>query len=402
MPPPGEPSRNPIVQFLVWVYDRTWFHWLISFLAQPVYTIMGAFYRLQNLIWPINLWKDWQRRPQPKYPIPLTKNDLPVKTRLCDGCGSYLGTLIGTYVDIEQVKKILPPGTSLDPDHIHENPLPPHEKQHALIMLFGYTEDLHFGWWPFRSMNYLECGVAVPHLLIDDNVQYVDGFFHIPMLHLNRLYPVILGWIVGYRKKWSRVTTTYNTYTIKSLFTGRKLLHAEFTRYKDKVNVRDKTEHWEELCEEPHLNPFGSDKLFLHFHWDWLSADFEPVDATVTFYEDFPGIVAGVYHFQGIDKGEWVAGEAPMGAFRLAAPFELLLPFSLRKLRAHTAKQKAASPPAAPKDPASPREAAQSPSTPSAKAMAESTSTTPPPQPSTDNADSPTRSNSPASGDTSR
>ena len=125
-----------------------------------------------------------------------------------------------------------------------------------MIMLFGYTEDLHFGWWPFRSMNYLECGVAVPHICIDDNVQYVERFFYIPILHLNRFYPVLLGWIVGYRKKWSRVTTTFNTYTIKSLFTGKNILHAEFTPAK--AEAKENSAHWKELCEEPHLNPFGA------------------------------------------------------------------------------------------------------------------------------------------------
>jgi hypothetical protein len=347
MPPtPGEPSRNPFLQFIVWLYDRTWFHWLVSFLAQPIYSLMGLLYRLENHIRPIDLWKDWQNRPEPKYPIPLTKTDLPVKTRLCDDCGNYVGTLIGTYVDVEQMKKILPPGTSLDPAHIHKNPNPPHEDQHAMIMLFGYTEDLHFGWWPFRSMNYLECGVAVPHICIDDNVQYVDRFFYIPILHLNRFYPVLLGWMVGYRKKWSRVTTTFNTYTIKSLFTGRPIMHAVFTP--TKVEAKENSEHWKELCEEPHLNQFGADKLFLHFHWDWKSALFESVDAVVTLYEDFPGIKAGTYNFKGLDQGKWDDGRAPMGAVRLASPFELLLPFSLKKLRAHTKKQKATSPSAAP------------------------------------------------------
>lgn len=337
---PGEPSRNPFLRSLVWLYDQTWFHWLISFLAQPVYTVMGAFYRLQKLIRPINFWKDWQNRPQPKFPIPLTPNDLPVQTRLCDDVGSYLGTLIGTYVDAENLARILPAGTSLDPAHIHDG-------QHALIMLFGYIEDLHFGWWPFRSMNYLECGVAVPHIRIDDNVEYVSRFFYIPILHLNRLYPVILGWIVGYRKKWSRVTTTFNTYTIKSLFTGRNILHAEFSLRP--TESEEKTDHWKDLCEEPHLNPFGVDKLFLHFHWDWPRASLQPVDATVTLYEDLPGIAAGTYHFKGMDMGEWSDGRAPTGAVRLASPFELLLPFSLSKLRARTLKHKVDSPTAGPK-----------------------------------------------------
>ena len=320
MPPPGEPSRNPIVQFLVWLYDRTWFHWLVSFLAQPVYTVMGAFYRLQNLIWPIDLWKDWQNRPEPKYPIPLTKNDLPVKTRLCDGCGSYIGTLIGTYVDVEQVKKILPPGTSLDPAHIHKNPLPPYEEQHAMIMLFGYVEDLHFGWWPFRSMNYLECGVAVPHICIDDNVQYVDRFFYIPMLHLNRLYPVILGWIVGYRKAWSRVTTTYNTYTIKSLFTGRILLHAEFTRYPDKVDIHEKTAHWEELLRGAPPQPVRSRQALPALSLGLASRRLRTRRRHCYPLRRFPRHRSRHLPFQRHGQGRMGRRRAPMGAFRLQAP----------------------------------------------------------------------------------
>jgi hypothetical protein len=329
-PTPAEPSRNPIVRSLVWLYDRTWFHWLISFLAQPVYSIMGAFYRLLAVFWPIPLWQDWQNRPEPKFPLPLTRDDIPVKTRLCDGCGSYVGTLIGTYVDAKQLATVLPAGTSLDPAHIHDG-------QHALILLFGYTENLHFGWWPFRGLKYLECGVAVPHIMIDDQVDYVTRFFNIPLLHLNRLYPVVLGWSVGYRKKWSRVTTTFDTYSIKGLFTGRPILDAKFTLCP--AVSEEKTDHWKELLEEPHLNYFFGDKLCMHFHWDWSSAQMQPVDATVTLHEDFPGISAGTYHFEGMDTGKWSDGRAPIGAVRLTAPFELLLPFSLKKLRGHLVQQ---------------------------------------------------------------
>ena len=291
---PGEPSRSPLLQLIIWLENQTWLHWLVSFSAQPVHAVLGFLYRLENKLHPINLWKDWQNRPQPSYPIPLTADDLPVETRLCDGVGNYLSTMVGTYVDADNLSKLLPSGTSLDPAHIHNG-------EHALIMLFGYTEDLHFAWWPFRSMNYLEFVLAVPHIRIDDDVEYVSRFFYIPTLHLNRFYPVILGWMVGYRKKWSRVAATNNTYTIKSLFRGRPLLHAEFTSLK--LQGREKTEHWKELCEEPHLNPFGDDKLFLHFHWDWLRASFEPVDATVTLYQDFPGHQSRRLHLQGHGHG---------------------------------------------------------------------------------------------------
>jgi hypothetical protein len=110
-------------------------------------------------------------------------------------------------------------------------------------------------------------------------------------------------------------------------------MHAVFTP--TKVEAKENSEHWKELCEEPHLNQFGADKLFLHFHWDWKSALFESVDAVVTLYEDFPGIKAGTYNFKGLDQGKWDDGRAPMGAVRLASPFELLLPFSLKEAKGH-------------------------------------------------------------------
>jgi len=330
---PGEPSRNPITQFLVWLYDRTPFHWFISVVATPFYWVAGAFYRLLNLINPIRLWQDWQNLPLPQFPLPLGPHDIPVKTRGCDDCGRYVGTLVGTYVDAAQVAAILPPGASLDPAHIHSG-------QHALILLFGYTENLHFVWSPFRGMNYLECGVAVPHIRIDDNVEYITRFFYIPRLYLNRFYPVILGWIVGYRKALARVSTTVNTYSIKSLFAGKPMLDAEFTIYPDQK--ASNADHWKELLEEPHLNTFGADKLFLHYHWDWSNAQMQPVDAKVTLHRNFPGIAAGTYNFKGIDLGQWSDGRAPMGACRLTTPFELLLPFSLRKLRAHHQQKNAA------------------------------------------------------------
>ncbi len=337
MSAPGEPSKNPIVEFLVWLYDQTWFHWFTAILATPFYWVMGVFYRLENAIKPILIWKDWQNRPLPKFPLPLSPDDLPIPTRSCDDCGSYVGTLIGTYVDAKNLQAILPPGTSLDPLHIHNG-------QHALVMLFGYTENLHFVWWPFKGMSYLECGVAVPHIRIDDNVEYVTRFFYIPLLHLNRLYPVILGWMVGYRKAWSRFTTTTNTYSIKSLFRGEKILDAVFSPCPQIGG--QKSEHWRELLEEPHVNEFFGDRLLLHYHWDWKNAEMQPVDATVTLHRDFPGIAAGTYHFKGIDLGEWSDGRAPIGAARLSSPFELLLPFSLSRLRGKLQNNQAGPPPA--------------------------------------------------------
>jgi hypothetical protein len=332
-PKPGEPSRNPITEFLVALVDSSACHWVLSVFYSPLHTVMGAYYRLLNRVRPIRFWQEWQGQPEPKFPLPLTPNDLPIPTEGCDTCGTYMGTLIGTYVDATRLAALLPAGASLDPVHIHDG-------QHALILLFGYTENLHFAWWPLRGMNYLEFAVAVPHVKVDDGVKYVDDFFYLPILHLNRFYPVILGWMVGYRKLWSRFRTTDRTYGVETLLTGKKILDAEFSpcQTEDCAN----TDHWKVLLEEPHLNPFLGDKLFLHYHWEWSKAKLEPVDTNLMLHQDLPGLSAGSYSFKGIETGKWSDGRAPMGGVRFTVPFELLLPFSLSRLRKKMAVTEAA------------------------------------------------------------
>jgi hypothetical protein len=92
-------------------------------------------------------------------------------------------------------------------------------------------------------------------------------------------------------------------------------------------------QHWEDLLNQPQLNPFGDDRLFLHFHWDWADAVLQPVTAELTLYEEIPGMSPGTYNFQSIELGRWYDEMAPQGSIRLVCPFELLAPFSLSLLK---------------------------------------------------------------------
>jgi len=327
------------LKLLVALYNNRTYHWFIAIPLAPLDTLFGLFYKLLYLIWPIRYWREWQALPEPHFPLPLVPDDVPVQTEPCDACGKYLTSMITTYADVDRVRALLPAGISLDKEHIHRDDRTGKD-EHALMLMFGYTQNLRRAFWPLPGMSYLEFLVGIPHVVLDDNnVDPSRRFFYIPVLHLNHLYPTVLGLLVGYRKRWSRVWATENTYTVRSLITGSKILEARFMP-NDLPGAENPTEadHWKELLDQPNVNPFGQDKLFLHFHWAWdhiHAKDIRPVTAELTIYEEIPGLSPGKYHFEGINKGEWINGMAPQGGLRFCAPFELLPPFSLKLLEKH-------------------------------------------------------------------
>jgi len=145
---------------------------------------------------------------------------------------------------------------------------------------------------------------------------------------------VVMGWMVGYRKHWGWVYGQDKTYKIATLG-GKKILSAQFKvgDLRPLIMGGPKAEHWRDLLNQPHANPFGPDEyLYLHYHWDWPDALLQPVSADVEVFDDVPGLRPGNYHFEPLNLGEWIGEMAPTGAFRLCAPFELLSPFDRKAL----------------------------------------------------------------------
>ena len=335
------PARNLLIKLLIWLYDNRAYHWVVSVPIAPFDSLFGLVYKILNLVWPVRYWQEWQSLPEPKFPLPELKHDVPVKPQASDACGKYLATMIGTYVDADRLSALLPEGMSLDAARIHEG-------KHPIVLIFGYTQDLHRAFWPFPGMSYLEFLVGIPNIKLDDEQKYTCRFFYLPVLRLNRFYPTLLGLLMGYRKKWSRVWATENTYSIRSLLTGRKILEAVFTPQgptPDPVTTdgwKATMDCWENLLEQPNVNPFGDNQLFLHFHWDWADAkNIEPVTATLVLYEEISGLSPGTYTFKGIELGQWEDQKAPEGAVRFCSPFELLSPFSRKVLEVHEERKAA-------------------------------------------------------------
>jgi hypothetical protein len=319
---------RPILKMIVWVYDRPRYHIFVSIPLAFWDTVFGLFYRLLFVLHPLRIWKDWQGRPEPSFPLPMTHHDVPVQPQKSDAVGMYLTTMVVTYTDAEQLRRLLPEDVELDPAHIHNG-------QHAMIYMFGCTQNLHRAWCRLPGMTYLEFVACIPHVRILRKGGFEAPFCYLPQLRLNRFYPTVLGWLVGYPKIWSRVDAGSSDYQVRTLLGGKPILRADFTPFGEQRNpAKDENlSHWRDLLSEPHANAFGSaDLLFLHYHWAWDNGLMQAVSAKLDVQAELPGLKAGHYEWQPINFGAWNGDMAPEGAFRLTSPFDLLSPFSRKKL----------------------------------------------------------------------
>ena len=318
----------PLLRFTKQLYQQQWYHWFASLVLGFWDTVFGVIYRVQDRVFRISLWESWQNRSSPQHSIPMTGSELPVRSKRSDASGLYIATIVGTYADGAELQGTLPPDAALDPAQIRDG-------KHAIILMFGYTQNLHRVWNPLPGINYMEFAVGIPSVRIKREAGYDFPFFYLPTLYLSRFYPVLMGWLVGYRKHWGWVYGQDKTYEVATLG-GRKILSAKFDAGSSSSLVTGGSEAapWPEFLDQPHANPLGhNDFLYLQFRLDWGNAMLEPVRADVEIFCPLPGLPPGKYRFQPLGNGERPDGMAPMGAFRLRAPFELLSPFSREALK---------------------------------------------------------------------
>ena len=315
------------------LWDRRWFHWMGAILLAPVDWFYSLWCSMSGGS-SVPYWRDWQTRKLPKFPLPYVCDDLPVKTSRADNAGSYLVTMVVTRLPIPVLAPLLPPELELDPS-LHTD-----DDLHHVIYMFGYTQHLHFVWLPMRGFGYLEFAFAIPSVRLKDPVpQFRGPFTYVPLLYLQQLYPIYLGWMVGYNKKPRKMSTDFSQYCIRSQDNQQEIIRANFKEspYPGQPATSDGVRHWANLTMQPQVNRFAdSTLLFLHYHLDWPNAIVQPVEADLDVISDegIPGLRAGHHHWPGINMSEteWAPHHAPTGAFRLWAPFELLAPFTRRKL----------------------------------------------------------------------
>jgi hypothetical protein len=329
-------------------------HWIWSIVMGVTDVINNVVERLTGLTCNPAYFKSWQNLPLPKFPLPYLDHDLPIKTSKWDICGEYLVSLLFSYVPESELTPIMAGNLHLDPANARA------DGKHPVIYLFGFTENMHRVWNPLRGPSYLEYAVAIPNVYIKADSGYLGPFLYLPVLHLNRLYPTVLGRMAGYRKFLSRIATTEETYEIKTLFKATPLVTGSFQPCGE-VETRasqKNLDHWEALLGQPNANPYlWGQTLFLHYHWAWDLSKIQPINAEVTVHQDMPAFRKGTYKWKAIGTEAFVHADCvPEGAFRCSIPFELLPPFSRSKLVPMTAhsKRKVGADPCPPSEGAAP------------------------------------------------
>ena len=150
-----------------------------------------------------------------KIPTPITL--LPIvnllkqlKAGIAGGVGSMEGYCITIWPKSSDVKKLLPPGLSLD--------APPGASwgsTHPIVFLFCRQKNVRPGFIPFGGMRYLEVIELVPFVQQDGDAPAGGPFSYMPYLFLDEIAPVLIGVnLYGFNKRLARVTSDRGSFEV--------------------------------------------------------------------------------------------------------------------------------------------------------------------------------------------
>jgi len=244
-----------------------------------------------------------------------------------DDRGHYLSTLVLNRVPAEQLQALLPKGLELRPEA---------DGKHPVVYAFGFMENCIPDWVPLSGMDYLEMMVSIPNVYVTGATEgYAGPFLYMPRLHLNHIYPCILGWMAGYAKRWSRIQTTNDTYRVGTLLTNKEILRAKFQCQGEIGKPHDfkAFEPWQPLANQPAVTDLFGMFMYVFFFWEWEEAVMQGVSAEI-----FPPAQAK-FRVPGLDYGRWPGineGEH-IAACRIDVPFEFAPSFNRMDLKPRVA-----------------------------------------------------------------
>jgi len=257
---------------------------------------------LRRRRWP-RFWKDWQG-----IPVRGASGGL-------DLCGCIVLSLMSSSIREEDVR--LPAGLELD--HSVTRP----DGTRPVIISFGMQEDVRPGFVPaILGERYLEFIVTVPGVrLADASGGTTSGpFGYLTLFYLNDLWATVLGQMMGFPKKASRIGTTENSYSICRLSGGVPILSAEFQISGQVVNPFQSSdfEPYLKFLNAPVIrrSPFGP------FRCEGIEiakdqSMMQPIEARVQVNaDDIPGLPRGAHRFASAEN-------QPMGACRVRYPWRL-------------------------------------------------------------------------------
>ncbi|MBZ5593506.1 MAG: acetoacetate decarboxylase family protein [Acidobacteriia bacterium] len=314
--------------------------WLIRTFQVVTCVVLGTFdacltvvLRLLGLERDVYL-REWQRSFGPKAPPQFPPEHEPGEPHYPYSIWDYHGyirtVIVVDYLDRAKVEALLP--DYLELAHVPDAAL----EKHPVLFSFGLNE--HFGpvWMPVKTISYMELLVSIPDTQLKGKRDgYVGPFYFPPRLWLNRLFPTVVGRLLGYPKMLGRVPTTADSCTIRRLFGG------EIARLKvtpcgisGPIAKIPGFGRWMRRANQPIATKvFFSSPLFTHFQWEWNLAKGQQAEVTLEVISaDFPVLARGTYRWSPLQEGQ-------SGAILVSSPFEWQIPFS-RKILDESAAEK--------------------------------------------------------------
>jgi hypothetical protein len=314
------------------------FHRISSFLFGCGDVICYATYRVFGLDQHPDFFRSWQTTnccffPAYKVPMENGREYLKKLRSDTDPFGVYTAAVVFRYIPKVDVEKAMADLRKVDPAARLDPSLEDSQGRYPVCYCFGFHQQLIPGWGlklnkltgiDFQGIDYSEVCIGILGVYLDDHKKDYSGpFVYMPRLHLNRIYPTVLGLAVGLKKIWSRVAPSDTGYEVRARFSGKKLFHATFEAYGEicPPEACENFDRFRELLDLPLLSTLWGDMLYLYFDWCWEHSFMQPVRGRVECTaDDIPCMPAGAYEFQGIDC-------TAAGAFRLHVPWELTGPF---------------------------------------------------------------------------
>ena len=298
------------------------FH-ILSSIVLGIYNIcLTAVLRLLNLERNGYL-RAWQRslgpKPPPRFPPVHEPGEPKYPYSIWDYHGYIRTAVVVQYLDRDRVEALLP-------DYLELAPVPDGDAgKHPVLFSFGFNE--HFGpvWLPAKTISYMELLVSIPDTQLKDKSHGYAGPFYYPVrLWLNRLFPTVVGGLLGYPKMLGRVPTTADSCDIHKLF-GGALARVKFTPcgISGPIAKIPAFGSWMRHANQPIVTKiFFSDPLFTHFQWEWDLAKGQQLEVEMeVFSADFPVLGPGTYRWSPLQEGT-------SGAILVSSPFEWQIPFS--------------------------------------------------------------------------
>jgi hypothetical protein len=148
-----------------------------------------------------------------------------------DWTGYYTISILVLTTRIEAARAALPKGLRLDESYGSPN------GSYPVLVSFGVIENAHPSKGSAIGFNYYEAFSAIPGVQLDQPKSGPPGPYLYPYCgYLNRLLPVVLGRLSGFRKFWERVSvvrwtgdSTRDGFTVKSLLSGNPIMDGQYT-----------------------------------------------------------------------------------------------------------------------------------------------------------------------------